>query len=378
MANNKTIILAIDGGGIRGIIPAYILTRLETRLKSSCYQMFDIIGGTSTGGIIATGLTSLDPATSLPYRAGALFNIYINNGANIFVPQSYTLNGADYYANDGDGNGIEPFLQQTVGASTSLSNAQAAVTALSGARVKQMFTTGYIVSSTGQTVNNPVQGVDYGPYLFNWADAVADPANNDYYLWEAARATSAAPVYFPVASVGGGSGNNSSAPALWVVDGGVMSNDPAMWAFSEAFRLNLAANISDLVIISIGTGVYPGANGMGIHTNYDPLATPDDGNWDSVPWVTDDMYDLEGYETRGAILDVILGAVPLVADAQLNALVKAGLTYYRLEPKIPQSLSAMDNITPANIQALQSAAQTYIAKGGPGYAIFNDVVSALQ
>ena len=57
-AHSETTIkvLSIDGGGIRGIIPAMILVELEKRLKKEIDQTFDLIAGTSTGGIIALAL----------------------------------------------------------------------------------------------------------------------------------------------------------------------------------------------------------------------------------------------------------------------------------------------------------------------------------
>jgi uncharacterized protein len=345
-----------------------------------CYKLFDIIGGTSTGGILAAGLTTPNPNANpgtIPFTAAELLNIYENKGASIFVPQNCEVDYcATYFADDGNGNGVEPFLQQTVGKATALSYAQQTVSTLAGARVKQMFTTGYIVSSTGNTVQNPVQGKDFGPYLFNWADAIAN-SGDDYYVWEAARTTSAAPVYFPIANVGGGIANRSPALSKWVLDGGTMSNNPAVWGFSEAFRLRMASSINNIVVISLGTGVYPGENGIGIHTNYGNL-TPDNGNWSETPWMLENMYDLEGFESDATLLDVILSAVPLVADCQLNALINAGLQYYRLEPPITQSLAAMDNVTPSNIQALQTAANKYISKGGAGNQIFSNIIKLLK
>ena len=49
-------VLSIDGGGIRGIIPAIILGELQKRLGRNVYEIFDLIAGTSTGGIIALGI----------------------------------------------------------------------------------------------------------------------------------------------------------------------------------------------------------------------------------------------------------------------------------------------------------------------------------
>ena len=50
-------VLSVDGGGVRGIIPALILAEIEDRTKRPIHQLFDLISGTSTGGILALGLT---------------------------------------------------------------------------------------------------------------------------------------------------------------------------------------------------------------------------------------------------------------------------------------------------------------------------------
>lgn len=374
MANNKVMILAIDGGGIRGIIPAYILTQFEKLTGKSCHQLFDIIGGTSTGGILTAGLTTPNTQVSnfIPFTAAELLTIYRTMGNRIFVKQ-HGVNCADYYADDGAGNGVEVFLQKVIGPNITLAAAQKAVVSVPGNRVMQMFTTGYIVNSYGNVVPQPVQGKDFGPVLFNWRDAVMQPGCN-YRVWEAARATSAAPVYFPVAQVGGGSGNRSPMPEKWVVDGGVMSNNPAMWALSEVFRLGLTTSLSDITLISLGTGVYPGANGVGIHNNtgwsYD-----DNGNWDSVPWMKS-LYDLEGYEADGTLISVIMESVQQVTNSQLSSFVASGLNYYRLEPNIIQSLSAMDDVSQTNINNLMARAASYVQN--EGYAVFNEVVSILK
>lgn len=379
MASNSIIILAIDGGGIRGIIPAYILNAIETQTGRPCYQLFDMIGGTSTGGIISSGLTTPDPASNQqqPFSAAYLLNLYTNEGSKIFVAQGCDVEFcATYYADDGNGNGIEPYLQGIVGPTTTLSSTFEAISALPGSRVRQMFTTGYAVNSTDQSPPNPVLGVDYGPYLFNWFDAVNNTAD-DYYVWEAARATSAAPVYFPIAHVGGETGPRSGAAERWVIDGGTMSNNPAVWAVSEAFRTGLTTAISDITIISLGTGTYPGGAGVGINNNATDIDNvPVNGNWSQTPWVLLDMYDLEGNtNSAGTLINVILEAVQLVSSSQLRGLANAGLTFYRLEPVLPFNLAAMDNITPENINALLACVQQYLQNDGA--AVFNSVINLL-
>ena len=169
----------------------------------------------------------------------------------------------------------------------------------------------------------------------------------------------------------------SGAAERWVIDGGTMSNNPAVWGLSEAFRTGLTTTLDNIVVISLGTGVYPGGAGVGINNNsttWDNV--PANGNWSEYPWVVMDMYDLEGNKNSGGtLIDVILDAVQLVSTAQLSALANAGLTFYRLEPQLPASLAALDNISPANIEALLNCVQQYLQTEGAD--VFNSVIKAL-
>lgn len=370
---SKIIILTVDGGGIKGIIPSYFLSQLEAQLQKSCYEMFDIIGGTSTGGIIATALSS--PINkSQPLTASEIYDIYTSDGAQIFVPQETILPDyyAHYYANDGSGNGVEPFLQQKFGDFT-LNDARENMKNLKNNRTKHVFTTCYTVNSSGNTINNPTLGKDYGPYLFNWYDS--DNAKHNYQVWEAARATSAAPTYFPVAKLGGGQYPNSAADERWALDGGVMSNNPAVWAVSEAFRTKLASQLSDIILISLGTGSYP--SGAGLITDQTRISDPDYGNWGFTPWLVSDLDDLSGTENgRGAIVNIITESVQLVSSQQLSGLKNSGLNYFRLEPSITRAQSQMDNIAQSNVDSLIETATDYLQNDGKD--IFADIVNILK
>jgi patatin-like phospholipase/acyl hydrolase len=76
-------VLSIDGGGIRGIIPAIILGELQKRLEKDLYRIFDPIAGTSTGGIIALGIGT-GCNNGQPYSPNELVNLYVQNGPTIF------------------------------------------------------------------------------------------------------------------------------------------------------------------------------------------------------------------------------------------------------------------------------------------------------
>jgi patatin-like phospholipase/acyl hydrolase len=71
-------VLALDGGGIRGIIPATVLNEIDRRCNRRIGEIFDLIAGTSTGGILALALTTPDPANpgEPRYRAEELVSLY--------------------------------------------------------------------------------------------------------------------------------------------------------------------------------------------------------------------------------------------------------------------------------------------------------------
>ena len=387
----KTIILAIDGGGIKGLIPAIFVQAIEDSLgNKQSYELFDVIGGTSTGGILTVGLTSPNQKVNngkYPFTGKALVDIYKNDGKKIFVAQCSSIDPkcqAEYaeYVAHGTGSdsdkGIQPFMMNLLGPTTKLTDTRKFIASLNG-RVKQMFTTSYTINSTGDVVKNPQQGVDFGPYLFNWYDAAntINGTKDDYYVWEAGRGTSAAPTFFPVARAGGNANGHSPAAERWVVDGGMMSNDPAVWGVTEALRTGIAKRLEDIVVISLGTGLYKGGAGVGIKNNTG-IGVPAFGNWGTNPWLVSKMYDLEGHKNdRGTMVEIILDAVQLVTDQQLNAMQTAGLTYKRLEPTISAGQSHMDNISPANIQSLENTAKAYL-QSGEGKKIMQEIVNLLR
>src|SRR5215211_3541103 len=77
-------LLAIDGGGIRGIIPAMVLSEIEKRTGKPISGLFDLIAGTSTGGILALGLAKPGDDGKPQYTAEKLINLYETEGGRIF------------------------------------------------------------------------------------------------------------------------------------------------------------------------------------------------------------------------------------------------------------------------------------------------------
>lgn len=219
---------------------------------------------------------------------------------------------------------------------------------------------------------------DTAPYLFNWRSA-GNSSDEDYYVWEAALATSAAPVYFPLAHVGGGvtmanvptgqtAPTGSSAKERWVVDGGVVANDPVMFAYAQAAASG--CDMSNPLIVSLGTGAYDGIIQV-------PQNTFDTGNWGSSMWfdvLYDDQVDVNGKPLTVPAIVGVLASNEQAPEMQIQCLVPQG-NYLRLEPPLTYAQAPMDL---NDASALQTVASDYIAQGGGGYDTFQAMVAAVK
>ncbi len=207
-------VLAIDGGGIRGLIPALVLAEIESRTGRRIGECFDLLAGTSTGGIIACALAKPDP---LP--ASELAALYVEEGPKIFrrglLKRIFSVEGLvdERYEDDGLNDALRRYL-----GSARLSDCSPGV-----------FVTAYEIE-------------DRKAFFFRSDRARRDPAS-DFTLVDAARATSGAPTYFEPARVRDVAGARSYA----LVDGGVFAVNPSMCALAEVRgQLDLLA--------SLGTG----------------------------------------------------------------------------------------------------------------------------
>lgn len=203
-------VLALDGGGIRGIGTATILALLEQNTGKKVHDMFDMFVGTSTGGLIAIMLAE-------GWTAPKILNFYIDSGPIIFqktfskrLRSVNGLIGTKFTAKE---------LERIVTESMDIKK-------LSDTK-KPVGVTGYNVTTGEQKV---ISSVD------------ESGASDKFTIQEAARATSAAPTYFKGKEVQGD---------IWI-DGGVGANDPAASAFLEAKKYFPPGSV--IRIISIGTG----------------------------------------------------------------------------------------------------------------------------
>jgi patatin-like phospholipase/acyl hydrolase len=202
-------ILSIDGGGIRGIIPAMLCQEIENTSKRRIYQLFDLIAGTSTGGILALGYCY--PKEGFP--SASLVEFYLKKGPKIF--SSPTWSWFTYVVPKYDTKELDLVLREE----------------FKNVRISEAVTD-VMLTSYDMHLRRPKT-------FKSWK--AKEDAKSDFLMREAARATASAPTYFPPSSIGEAS----------LVDGGVVANNPAGVAYAEARR---RWPNEDLILVSLGTG----------------------------------------------------------------------------------------------------------------------------
>ncbi len=300
-------VLSIDGGGIRGIIPGLIVQELEEKTGRSACEMFDLIAGTSTGGLLALGLTC--PRTregaDRAYTAEELVSLYIEEGPTIFPrsPWQRFKKLGNVLEEKYDAEPIENVLRDYFGDCR-----------LRDART-DVLVTSYAIERRDV-------------HFFKSTKAVADPDERDVEMWKAARATSAAPTYFePVKISVGDDGDYYS-----LIDGGVYSNNPAMCAYVEAKTLWPG---DDIYVVSLGTGEL-----------IRQIAHEEATGWGLAGWAQ-------------PILDVVFDGVADTTDYHLQTLLNGGSDsrYVRLQMPLTEGSDDLDDASRSNMRLLRLHAE---------------------
>lgn len=230
MAELKKI-LSIDGGGIRGIIPGQILVEIEKEFGVEVATDFDLVAGTSTGGILACAFLLENPNQphTPKFKAEEVVGLYFKKGDAIFdVPFFHKIRTAGGILDEKyPADGIEEALQEYFG------------DAWLKDLLKPCIVTSYdIINRKG--------------HFFGQHKAKNDPDYN-FKVKDVARATSAAPTYFECEQIMSEKGG-----AFTLIDGGVFVNNPALVAYAEGRNIfkveGEEATAKDMKILSIGTG----------------------------------------------------------------------------------------------------------------------------
>ena len=232
-------ILSLDGGGIRGALTLGYLKRLETILRVKekdpdllLCDYFDLIGGTSTGSIIAAALAigkSVDEIADLYMDLGGKIFGQKNNWWNPFETLKFLKASYSYQA-------LETSLKDAFGDIK-----------LGSDKIK----TGLCIVAKRADTNSVWPLINHPGGMFYNSES---GKNKDIFLWQAVRASSAAPTYFVPQMIDVGDGQHAA-----FVDGGVsMANNPAMTLLMVAtlsgFPFHWPMSEEKLTLVSVGTG----------------------------------------------------------------------------------------------------------------------------
>lgn len=308
-------LLSIDGGGIRGIIPAMVLAEIEARAGKPISGLFDLISGTSTGGVLALGLVT--PGRRGPrYTAEDLLYFYRKDGPRIFSRSVWhratSLDSVleEKYPSEN----IDKVLEERFG----------------DTRLRQALTP---VLITSYDIERRL------PFFFRSERARKRP-DYDFPMVQAARATSAAPTYFEPVKIDAGDSQDYYA----LIDGGVFANNPAMCAYVEA-RGYLGAENSDY---PPGTEVFMVSLGTGELTR--PIPYEEAKDWGLLGWAR-------------PILSVLFDGVSATVDYQMKQLLPprdSERRYFRLQTRLDEGNDDRDDASDANLRALQLLGEALI------------------
>lgn len=304
-------ILSLDGGGVRGIIPALWLQHLEQRLGYPLRNYFDLIAGSSTGAIIACAISAGIPTSRI-------VQFYREESAEVFpAPASRLWNRVLRTLSEGvsaprySDEGLARVLQRVFGN-----------TRFAELTVKPTLVTSYNTLNREAVVFKNTK-----------------PLHANLPVWEICKASASAPSFFPahVMQIG-----EQKVP---LVDGGVVANNPTACAIAEGVRINATISnsnridLSNFIVASFGTGA-----------STRPISIAESQEWGALEWaipIVDVLFD-------GSADAVDYIASYLLADEH----------YFRFQTPLTTAYDDLDRADPINLNALTELATTYLAQDG--------------
>ncbi len=223
-------ILSFDGGGVRAIAQVVLLKKIEQELNINIFNQFDLFAGTSAGATNALLIAANSANSSNLEKFWSQENLRTIMTQNLVDKTSF-LQLRPKYSNDGKRKVFQKFFG----------------TKTMEEVLKPVFVTAYDVE-----LRKPILLKSY--------------EHPETLIVEAANATSAAPIYFPTASMR----NNS-----WLIDGGIAANNPALLAYVEAKKLFKGEQIK---VFAIGTGL-----------NRRKIDGKRSKDWGAIGWLKNDI-----------------------------------------------------------------------------------------
>jgi uncharacterized protein len=241
-------ILALDGGGIRGMMTIEVLAEIENLLRQQLKKgpefrlphFFDFVAGTSTGAIIAA-------CVSWGMSVSEIRKFYEDSGQEMF-DKVFRLNVFKRFRTKYEDEKLAGKLQTVFGKNTTLGSDKLQT-------VLMMVMRNATTDSPWPVSNNPFA-------KYNQRDR--KDCNLDIPLWQLIRASTAAPVFFPPEVVTFAPGTPKEYQFIFVDGGITMYNNPAfqavLMATVEPYKMGWKTGEDQMLVVSIGTGTSPKAN----------------------------------------------------------------------------------------------------------------------
>lgn len=342
-------ILSLDGGGIRGLVSAILLECLEKKLQEHeqnpavrLKDYFDLISGTSTGSLIACGVSKGMSATSIK-------KLYLERGIEIFPKFWNVFRGMLKRVTDGfsqpiyDGKGLEEVLLREF----MINNPE-----------KQLLF---------ENLLKPTIITSYDTY--NRQAVVfknTEPLFGKIPVWKVCRSSAAAPVAFPAYEMNDKhfleyyAAKGFEIPAdgcVPLIDGGIVANDPALCAVAERLHWNLTppadqerwiphpehswVDIKDIVVASFGTG----------QSTARKIICKDARGWGAAEWAN----PFNGIPIIDVLFDGSSDATDYIARQILWK-----ENYFRFQPRLDKDSSVPPfNANPDKLSALQKRVERF-------------------
>ena len=301
-------VLSIDGGGVRGIIPARILKEIETRTNKPISKLFNIVSGTSTGGLLTLAITKPNTQGNPEFSAKNLVDLYMERSKEIFAKPSIIRKiktGFGLWGSKYDRAAYDKILLQIF--------------------------KGTLLSQSLCPVFIPIYSLGNSKPFIASTYFAARNKENDFYLRDIAGAASAAPTYFDPKKFR----SPNSTTIYQGVDGGIYANNPELIGVTGVYLLHPSFEIGNIILLSLGTGDTVKNN-------------QNSGNDGDIGW-------LKNKDIIGSMMD----AESAIAETAVTAMLK-NRNHFRFQLHLPSELADMDNSSDNNLNALLEAAEDFI------------------
>jgi patatin-like phospholipase/acyl hydrolase len=297
-------ILTIDGGGVRGIIPAVVLGEIERLTGHHPSELFDVIAGTSTGSLLAMSMIVPGEDGRPKYRAASSADAYEAFAPKIF-PRERWLQIRGLVHEKYSAVGLEAALQEFLGE----------------ARFSQALVHCFV--PTYDLLSQDIHVFDSAHSTLNSGD--------DILMRHVVRGATAAPTYFDPFVIQPPISDHKRV----LVDGGLYANNPSMLALTQVARHYAD---SDVLVVSLGTGRTPAQ------------AVSEDGqDWGLAQWAK-------------PLLHIVANGTNKVIDLELQHFLGSE-RYFRFQPDLPEECD-LDDASPARFHDLRRLGEDLVTKMG--------------